>query len=69
MIVDFSLELNDNGSIKTDAQHETSIKGLWAVGDVLRGWAVALGAAYQASLAAFAITRILNTEHMPEKHV
>ena len=67
IIADFSLELNDNGSIKTDAQHETSVKGLWAVGDVLHGWAWALGAASQGSLAAFAITRIGYTEHTPEK--
>jgi thioredoxin reductase (NADPH) len=69
IIADFSLELNDNGSIKTDAQYQTSVKGLWAAGDVLRGWAVALGAAYQASLAAFAITRIWYTEHTPEQQL
>ncbi len=67
IIADFRLELNDNGSIKTDAQHETSVKGLWAVGDVLRGWAWALGAAHQASLAAFAITRIWFTEYALEE--
>lgn len=63
VIANFSLQVNDNGSIKTDAQHQTSVKGLWAVGDVLRGWAVALGAAYQGSLAAYAITRIWYAEH------
>jgi thioredoxin reductase len=67
VIATFSLEVNDNGSIKTDAQHQTNIKGLWAVGDVLRGWAVAIGAAYQGGLAAFAITRMWYIEHLPEK--
>ncbi len=67
IIADFNLEVNDNGSIKTDSQHETSVKGLWAAGDVLRGWAWALGAASQGSMAAFAITRIAHTELMPEK--
>lgn len=57
IIAHFSLELDDNGYIKTDAQHQTAVKGLWAVGDV-RGWASALGAAYQASEAAYAITRM-----------
>ncbi|MCA9884925.1 MAG: NAD(P)/FAD-dependent oxidoreductase [Anaerolineae bacterium] len=63
VITNFKLELNDNGSIKTDAQYETSIKGLWAVGDVLRGWAWALGAASQGSMAAFAISRIWYADH------
>lgn len=58
----FSLELNENGTIKTDTHHLTSVKGLWAVGDVLRTWPTALNAAYQGSLAAYAITRIWYTE-------
>lgn len=63
IINNFKLELNEDGSIKTDAQHETSVKGLWAVGDVLRGWAWALGAASQGSMAAFAISRIWDENH------
>lgn len=66
IIAGFGLELDDNGYIKTDAQHQTAVKGLWAVGDV-RGWASALGAAYQASEAAYTITRIWYAEHTPEK--
>lgn len=57
IITTFNLDLDDNGYIKTDANHQTAIKGLWAIGDV-RGWAGALGAAYQGSLAAYAISRI-----------
>ena len=66
VISSFSLELDDNGCIRTDAQYQTPIKGLWAVGDV-RGTPGALGAAYQGSMAAFAITRTWFTEHLPEK--
>lgn len=58
----FSLDLNENGTIKTDMQYETSVKGLWAVGDVLRTFPTALNAAYQGSLAAYAITRIWYAE-------
>ncbi|MFN8373643.1 MAG: NAD(P)/FAD-dependent oxidoreductase [Anaerolineae bacterium] len=56
IITHFNLELDKNGYIKTDGQHQTAVHGLWAVGDV-RGWAGALGAAYQASQAAVAISR------------
>lgn len=62
VIANFGLELNEQGYIKTDAQHQTGIKGLWAVGDV-RGWATALGAAHQASEAAYAISSAWHTEH------
>ncbi|NDJ33643.1 MAG: NAD(P)/FAD-dependent oxidoreductase, partial [Chloroflexi bacterium] len=55
IIANFDLELDEHGTIKTDAQYQTAIRGLWAVGDV-KGWATALGAAYQASQAAYAIT-------------
>jgi len=57
IIATFSLELDDNGYIKTDANHQTAVTGLWAIGDV-RGWAGVLGAAYQGSLWAYAISRI-----------
>lgn len=67
VIANFSLELDDNGAIKTDAQYQTPIRGLWAVGDV-RGTPGALSAAYQGSMAAFAITRTWFTEYLPEKH-
>jgi thioredoxin reductase len=66
IIANFSLELDELGYIKTDAQHQTAIRGLWAVGDV-RGWASALGAAYQASLAAYAISRVWYAEHAAEE--
>ncbi len=66
IITNFSLDLDEQGYIKTDAQHQTEVKGLWAVGDV-RGWASALGAAYQSSEAGYAITRIWYAEHAPEK--
>lgn len=55
IIANFDLELDEHGTIKTDAQYQTAIRGLWTVGDV-KGWATALGAAYQASQAAYAIT-------------
>ncbi len=61
VIADFGLELDDLGHIKTDGLYQTAVKGLWAVGDV-RGWAGALGAAYQASQAAIGISRSWYTE-------
>lgn len=67
VIANFGLELDEQNYIKTDAQHQTAVEGLWAVGDV-RGWATALGAAHQASEAAYAITRLWYTQHTPEKH-
>ncbi len=54
IIATFNLELDDTGYIKTDAHYQTAVHGLWAVGDV-KGWATALGAAYQASQAAYTI--------------
>ncbi len=66
IIANFNLELDEQGYIKTDDQHQTTVKGLWAVGDV-GGWASALGAAYQSSEAAYAITRIWYAEHSLEK--
>ena len=68
IIANFDLELDDNGTIKTDAQYQTTTRGLWAVGDV-KGWATALGAAYQASQAAYAITMTWNTEQNMEKSI
>lgn len=56
MIETFALALDEHGFIKTDAHHQTSTPNLWAAGDV-RGWIGAIGAAYQGSLAAFAISR------------
>ena len=52
----FGLELDENKHIKTDANHQTTIEGLWAVGDI-KGWASALGAAFAAGQAAAAIVR------------
>jgi thioredoxin reductase len=63
VIANFNLDLRENGAIKTDEHHQTSTQGLWAVGDVLRGQAAALVAAYQGSQAAYAITRLRHTEH------
>jgi thioredoxin reductase len=65
IITTFSLELDDNGYIKTDANRQTTTNGLWAVGDVC-GWTGALGAAYQGSLAAYAISRVWYMEHTLE---
>jgi hypothetical protein len=64
IITNFGLELDEHGYIKTNAQHQTTKRGLWAVGD-MRGWAGALGAAYQASQAAVAISRSWYIEHIP----
>jgi thioredoxin reductase len=66
IIANFDLERDDNGYIKTDAQYQTAIRGLWAVGDV-KGWATTLGAAYQASQAAYAITMTWNIETSMER--
>jgi thioredoxin reductase len=66
IIANFDLERDDNGYIKTDTQYQTAIRGLWAVGDV-KGWATALGAAYQASQAAYAIAFAWFAEHNSEK--
>ncbi|MEL6306745.1 MAG: NAD(P)/FAD-dependent oxidoreductase [Chloroflexota bacterium] len=54
IIADFELELDEQGYIKTDDYYQTTVQRLWAVGDV-KGWATALGAANQASQAAYAI--------------
>ncbi|MEQ8671787.1 MAG: NAD(P)/FAD-dependent oxidoreductase [Aggregatilineales bacterium] len=54
VIANFELELNERGYINVNPLHQTSVQGLWAVGDVL-GWSGALGAAFQASQAAFGI--------------
>jgi len=62
IIADFNLELDDNGYIKTDDWYQTTTQGLWAVGDV-KGWATALGAAYQASQAAYAIAHQWYANH------
>ncbi|MEO0561237.1 MAG: NAD(P)/FAD-dependent oxidoreductase [Chloroflexota bacterium] len=66
IIANFHLELDDNGYIKTDDQYQTTTRGLWAVGDV-KGWATALGAAHQASQAAYAITVTWHTENSMER--
>ncbi|NJL53786.1 NAD(P)/FAD-dependent oxidoreductase [bacterium] len=66
IIANFDLELDEHGTIKTDAQYQTAIRGLWAAGDI-KGWATALGAAYQASQSAYAITMTWNTETSMEK--
>ncbi|MDJ0757582.1 MAG: NAD(P)/FAD-dependent oxidoreductase [Ardenticatenaceae bacterium] len=62
LIANFNLEVDDNGYIETDGQYQTAIQGLWAVGDV-KGWATAIGAAYQASQAAYAIAHQWYTNH------
>jgi thioredoxin reductase len=56
----FSLSLDENGYIKTDDDHRTQVKGLWAFGDI-RGWAGALGAAFVAHQAASALIREWHT--------
>ncbi|MEM6529125.1 MAG: NAD(P)/FAD-dependent oxidoreductase [Chloroflexota bacterium] len=68
IIANFDLELGDDGYIKTDAQYQTATQGLWAVGDV-KGWATALGAAHQASQAAYAITATWHTQKIMEKRI
>ena len=65
VIANFQLELDENGYIKTDAVHQTCIKGLWAVGDI-RGWAAALGAAHAGSQAAYAIAHHWYANHNQE---
>lgn len=65
LIANFQLERDDNGYIETDAQFQTSTQGLWAVGDV-KGWATALGAASQASQAAYAIAHRWHANHNQE---
>ena len=52
----FSLELDENGAIKTNATYQTPIKGLWVVGD-LRGPSGSLSAAHTANQAAINIVR------------
>jgi thioredoxin reductase len=66
IIATFDLELDEHGYIKTDDHYQTATPGLWAVGDI-KGWATALGAAHQASLAAYAITMSWNTHSNMEK--
>jgi thioredoxin reductase len=56
VIEKFNLSLNEQGYIETDHDHQTAVKGLWAVGDI-KGWAGALGAAFAANQAAVAIVR------------
>lgn len=56
VVATFQLEVDDDGHLITDANHQTAIQGLWAVGDV-KGWVGALGAAFAASQAAAAIVR------------
>ena len=62
IIANFALERNDDGTIKTNDQYQTAIQGLWAVGDV-NGWATALGAAHQASQAAYTIAHQWYANH------
>lgn len=63
IITNFDLELDENGHIKTDAMNQSSVSGLWAVGDVLQGQPTSLGAAYAGSQAAYGIVRSWVMEH------
>lgn len=66
IIENFNLELDENGYIKTDTEYQTATRGLWAVGDI-KGWATALGAAHQASQAAYAIILAWHSVEIMEK--
>lgn len=57
IIADFGLEVGETGHIKTDASHQTTVAGLWAVGDIQGGPPSALGAAFAGSQAAYGIVR------------
>ena len=50
----FDLALNDMGYLKTDESQETTLKGLYAAGDV-QGWSGAIEAAMAGSMAGFMI--------------
>ena len=50
----FDLALNDMGYLKTDESQETTLKGLYAAGDV-QGWSGAIEAAMAGNMAAFMI--------------
>lgn len=57
VIANFGLEVDETGHIKTDASHQTTFEGLWAVGDVEGNPPSALGAAFAGSQAAYGIVR------------
>jgi len=57
IIANFNLEVDETGHIKTDASHQTTVEGLWAVGDVEGNPPSALGAAFAGSQAAYSIVR------------
>ncbi len=67
LIANFGLDVDENDHLKTDAMHQTAVKGLWAVGDI-QGWASSLGAAFAGSQAAYAIIRDWYPHHNQEKH-
>lgn len=56
-IENFNLTLDDQGYIQTDSFYQTSLSGLFAVGDILGGWTGAIGAAFAGNQAAVAIIR------------
>jgi thioredoxin reductase len=49
-----SLELDEQGNVKTDQMQQTNVKGFFAVGDV-KGSMGALAAAYDGAMAATSI--------------
>ena len=56
LIENFSLELNEQGYIKTDEKLQTNVKGLYAAGDVKGSSPIgALAAAYNGGIAATSI--------------
>jgi len=57
IITSFGLEVDEAGHIKTDVVNQTSIQGLWAVGDVEGNPPSAMGAAFAGSQAAYGIVR------------
>lgn len=57
LIVNFDLPLSDMGLIQTDEDQETTVKGLFAVGDVSSSKASAMGAAMAGSKAAYKIIK------------
>ncbi|KAB8030606.1 NAD(P)/FAD-dependent oxidoreductase [Fluviispira multicolorata] len=55
LVQNFQIELNEAGYLKIDSCKETSVKGIWAAGDI-HGWSGAIQAAAAGEAAAVAMT-------------
>jgi glutamate synthase (NADPH/NADH) small chain len=65
-ISDLGLELDPRGNVKTNAEYQTSVPGIFAAGDLRRGQSLVVWAIHEGREAARALDKhLMGLSHLP----